>query len=289
MPTRINIKNQLLVVTSLALLLIVIVTFFPDSTWRIIVGLPILLFIPGYVLQAALFPRKTHMDAVERVAFSFGFSIVVVALIGLILNFMPWGIRIHPILVTLTFFILITSVIAWYRRERFVEEDNPTFSLDRILFHRWRTQNLTNKILYIVLVIAITGATGIVAYVLATPKVEENFTEFYLLGFDGKMQDYPKEVVVGEEVETVVVIVNHEHKTVDYRIAIKIDGKTSNTFGPLVLAPDEAWEKTVSFVPERTGDNQKAEFFIYENTESEPYLKPLHLWLNVKEASDIER
>ena len=50
---------------------------------RIPLGLVMVLFVPGYSLIAALFPRKNDLDGIERVALSFGLSIAVVPLIGL--------------------------------------------------------------------------------------------------------------------------------------------------------------------------------------------------------------
>jgi len=52
------------------------------SPIRIILGLPLVLFLPGYSLIAALFPRKDDLDGIERVALSFGLSIAIVPLIG---------------------------------------------------------------------------------------------------------------------------------------------------------------------------------------------------------------
>ncbi len=56
---------------------------------RIPIGLLMVLFVPGYVLIAALFPRKGDLDGIERIALSFGLSIAVVPLIGLGLNYTP--------------------------------------------------------------------------------------------------------------------------------------------------------------------------------------------------------
>ena len=64
-----------------------------DGTIRVILGLPFILFIPGYILIFALFPcRKTDqgIDIIERIALSFGLSIAVVPLIGLGLNYTEW-------------------------------------------------------------------------------------------------------------------------------------------------------------------------------------------------------
>ena len=63
---------------------------------------------------------------------------------------------------------------------------------------------------------------------------------------------------------------------------VKIDGVRNNQVGPLELGHDERWEEIVSFTPDRAGDNQKVEFFLYKNEGSEAY-PTLHLWINVKE------
>ena len=39
---------------------------------RIPLGLAMVLFVPGYVFIAALFPRKTDLEGLERAALSFG-------------------------------------------------------------------------------------------------------------------------------------------------------------------------------------------------------------------------
>ena len=83
---------------------------------RVLFGLPLVLFVPGYVLIAALFPRNDDLDWLERVALSFGLSIAVVPLIGLVLNYTPWGIRLDPVLVSLSAFVLVMAVAATVRR-----------------------------------------------------------------------------------------------------------------------------------------------------------------------------
>ena len=43
------------------------------------------------------------------------------------------------------------------------------------------------------------------------------------------------------------------------------------------------WKVGVSFVPEAAGENQRLEFLLYKYDEVEPCMKPVHLWVNVKE------
>ena len=145
------------------------------------------------------------------------------------------------------------------------------------------SQGFIGKILSIILIVVILGAMGTFGYIIATPEMGEEFTEFYILGLEGKAEDYPKEVVVGEMGRVIVGIINRERETVSYRVEVRIDGARNNEVGPLVLAHDEKWEEAISFTPDRVGDNQKVEFLLYKDGEGEPYLKPLHLWIRVKE------
>ena len=72
----------------------IIVIYLPvlnTTILRILLGLPLVVFIPGYSLIAALFPNNDDITLTERIALSFGLSIAVVPLVGLGLNFTPWG------------------------------------------------------------------------------------------------------------------------------------------------------------------------------------------------------
>ena len=280
---RIRVQNELLLLDIVAIILIIVITFFPSSALRIVLGLPFVLFFPGYTLIAALFPRRNQLGSIERVALSFGLSIAIVPLIGLVFNYTPWGIRLYPILISLTIFILAISSIAWYRRQRLAEVERFTVSLNLSLAP-WRGQSFIDRILSIILIAAILGAMGTLGYVIATPRVGEKFTEFYILGLEGRAADYPKELKVGERGRVIVGIINREQETVSYRLEVRIDGvRNTEEVRLLVLEHGEKWEEIVSFTPGRVGDNQKLEFFLYKNGENEPHPKPLHLWVNVKE------
>jgi len=87
---RIKLGNGLIPINLLVLLLIAIIIMLPATSFRIVLGIPFLLFLPGYVLMTALYPKKEGPDAIERVALSFGLSIALVPLIGLILNYTLW-------------------------------------------------------------------------------------------------------------------------------------------------------------------------------------------------------
>ena len=278
---RIRLQNELLLLNILAVLLIIIITFFPSNVLRIILGLPLVLFFPGHTLTSALFPRRGALDSIERVALSFVLSIAVVALIGMVLNYTPWGIRLYPMLIAISIFILTTSLIAWHRRRRLAEMERFTISLT-FTVAVWRGQSFPDKILSVILIVVVLGTIGTLGYVVATPKIGEKFTEFYILGPEGKAEGYPKELLVGQEVKVIVGVVNREYETVSYRVEVTIDGIRHNEIDPVVLGHEDRWKREVSFTPARLGNNQKVEFLLYKQEQSEAY-RSLHLWVNVIE------
>jgi uncharacterized membrane protein len=284
----------------LTILLAVVIAFCPSSTIaRIILGLPFLLFFPGYTLMTALFPKKGSLGGVERVALSFGLSIAVVPLIGLILNFTPWGIRLNPILISLVVFIIAASGVAWYRREKLPPEERFTVSFNikplfkvKLPFWYWQEESLVYNTVSLVIVVVIAVAIASLTYMVATPKVKvgERFTEFYILGPDGRAENYPTELKVGEEGDVIVGIVNHEQEKVSYTVEVWIDGEKTKLWISgedrdeisVELENEGKWEQKVGFVPQKAG-RQKVEFVLYR--EGEPYFKePPYLWVDVEAA-----
>jgi uncharacterized membrane protein len=79
MSTLKHVPNDLALVIFLTLLCIPFVLIPPlnESPVRIILGLPLVLFLPGYSLIAALFIRKDDLDGIERIALSVGLSIAI--------------------------------------------------------------------------------------------------------------------------------------------------------------------------------------------------------------------
>ncbi len=138
-----------------------------------------------------------------------------------------------------------------------------------------------SNILRIILALTILGALGTLGYVIASPKVGERFTEFYIKGLEGKAIDYPKELALGEEGKVIVGIINREHEAVTYRVEVAIDGVKNNEVGPVALDHDGEWEEIVGFTPGRAGDNQKVEFLLYKQGQNEVYQR-LHLWVDVR-------
>jgi len=157
-----------------------------ETPIRIIPGLPLVLFLPGYSLIAALFPRKDDLDGIERVALSFGLSIAISPLLGLALNYTPFGIRLSPILALLSLFTVSFAIGALVRRSMIPEGERFDVDFGVALINLKESfkaaDTKIDRILSITLVISIVLAIVMVIYVRVTPKQGEKFTEFYVLG-----------------------------------------------------------------------------------------------------------
>jgi len=139
-----------------------------------------------------------------------------------------------------------------------------------------------HKALSIFLIVAIVVALGFIIYMAATPQEGDKFTEFYILGTDGKVQDYPKQVILGEPAHILIGVVNHEYQPASYQAKIKIGGIEISEVNIGTLANGEKWEREISFTPQLSGERQRVDFYLYKNGEDEPYLKePLMLYIDV--------
>ncbi|OPX87360.1 MAG: hypothetical protein A4E54_01716 [Pelotomaculum sp. PtaB.Bin117] len=265
----------------LSVILAVLIILEVSGTARFALGLIFVLFSPGYALIAALFPARDELDVIERVALSFGLSIAVVPLLGLILNYTPWGIRLYSILLTLLVFTILLFVIAIYRRNKLSVEKRfvVSFNADTI---KWSNLSRLDRILSLALAGTIIFTLGGLHYIAAAPKVSAKCTEFYILGPGGEAEGYPHALKTGEEKEVILGIVNHECRPVSYAAEVRMDGYVKARLGPFVLNHGEKKEESVKLSVYEPHENLKVEFLLFKDGESEPY-RFLHLLVNENE------
>jgi len=218
--------DDLIACIALALLLVALVFLAPESTARQILGLVFVLFLPGYAATAALFPENDQIDGIERVALSFGLSIAIVPLIGLGLNFTPWGIRLDPILASVSAFIVGASLVAWQRRMRLPEDERFVIVVD-VEFDFWKMP-LVDKALTIGIAVMLVASVVVLAWAITTPRVGERFTQLAILGPDGMATDYPRNLTIGEDGRVLISVKSFEHRTANYTLAIILTNATEN-------------------------------------------------------------
>ena len=311
---------------TVATVIVVVVPVINETPLRVGFGLLFVLFLPGYAFIAALFPEEgtgptpeaeatdsdfgdRGIDGIERVALSFGLSIAIVPLIGLVLNFSPWGIRLLPVLFSVAGFTLVAAVVGAIRRWELPAEDRL-----KVPYREWIAVGKAevfepdyrfDAALTFVVAVSVVLAVGSVGYAVTAPPPGEQFTEFYLLTEDeqgGLVADnYPTDFEVGQAEPLIVGIGNQEHEEVHYTVVVELQRVAPEENATVVersevarfevtVAHNETWHQQHTIAPDLIGDNLRLQYLLYiDDPQDEPdretaYRDP-HLWIEVEESN----
>jgi uncharacterized membrane protein len=230
------------------------------------------------------------MSDIERIALSFGFSIGVLGLIGIGLNYTPWLIRLEPLMACATGFVVVCVYVSIVRRaavpqdERFSVRVHDVVDSARRIVPQQSTR--FDKALTAVILISIVVSTATFAYLVLAPT-GDTFTELYIMGPSGAAVDYPTQYVLGQVKNVTVGVVNQEQRDTTYDLVIRLNGTSNATTlytENFTLANGETFQKSVPLKPDRIGQNMKMEFLLYRNSDySAPY-RETYLWVNVTKS-----
>lgn len=253
---------------------------------RILLGLTYVLFIPGYCLTTALFPRINDLNNVERLSLSIGLSVACVSILTLLLDWLrlglyPWPILLSELVVTGLFMAIIS------RRRSQIPLD--VIYLPEILRQPLRNSlSLSKRRLYNMLAISLV-VSGLAAWVSFTPISDQSTTEFYILGSEGLIADYPYQVKLNDEVRVNVGVRNGEKREITYHFEVWVTDTLnperrerimrSDTF---LLHPGGKFEQSMFWHMPWAGDDQKVELLLFYTDDSKPYRK-LKMSINVRE------
>lgn len=138
--------------------------------------------------------------------------------------------------------------------------------------------NLDKKISIILIIVLIAAVAGVI-YIILNPNPGEKFTEFYILGPDGKAGNYPTNLSAGQTGNVIVGIVNHEQSTTTYNLIIKLSNNTLKNEN-ITLLNNEKKEVPFSFTASK-GNNQTLNFLLYKMPDNSTIYRSLYLNLNV--------
>jgi len=221
---------------------------------RIILALPVVLFIPGYCFIAALFPKKNDINLIERFVLSIGLTIAVVPMISLVLNFTPWGMNLDPLIAAVTIFTFSMTSVAFYRRSLLPMKERFGILTSGLINSKHHDLSPTRKknndrILSIILVAAIIVSILTTIYIITVPLTGEEYTEFFILGQNRTGTSFPDRIVPMRGYPMFVGITNHEYVTSMYMIETwmvqtEFDN-TTNTSRIITMDPNERMELTL--------------------------------------------
>jgi uncharacterized membrane protein len=304
-----------------------------ETPLRVPLGLAFLLFVPGYVLVAALFPgdegslsketadagddrllispMRSGIDRIERLALSFGTSIALVPLLGLMLNLTIGTVRLESIMLALTGFTLVAALVADARRlERPADE---RFSVPYRGWYRsgrravFAPETRFDGALNVVLALSVILAVGTVSFAIMFPPQGEQFSSISILteddGGEYVAADYPTEFADGESADLVIDVENHERETTEYTVVAleqateTADGETTITeqreldrFETTIAHADSS-AHTFELEPTLTGQDVRVVWLLYPgdvpdepSTDNAEYY--VHLWIDVFDADE---
>jgi len=278
----------------------------------------LIIFVPGYMVTAALFPNRgayklsaeneagkpskesisqdpsqsTHgIDWTERLALSFGCSIAIVPLIGLLLNFSPWGMSLYSVAPATGGFSCLMGFAAYYRRMMLPAKDRLSATFN-FRWPAWREYGGHERLLIASLAVAFLLSLGSLAYVLATAPPAPRLTQFFLLGPGGKAMDYPTALNVSQPGTVIVGVVNREGRATNFSIQISLIGirimnnqtvemnRTTLAWYNLSLENGANWVRAVSFSISFPGA-WKIDFELHMNANFAVVYRELHLYVQV--------
>ena len=253
----------------------------------LVFGAGYVLYVPGYLIQAVLFSHRDDLDGVERTGLSLGLSVALIPLLALLLDALPWGLRVWPIVVgemgLITLFVLAAALRRWSLP---AGQAHSPHTLPHPVGW-WSGLLRSERWLAIIMAGALLLAGLTAAWVLLTPSDADFMTEFYILGPDGLAENFPRHATVGEPLRVTLGVTNLERSAQIYRVEVWVqDGwddtrrqqvGTVDAFGLRVGENRESW--LVWQMPWE-GQDQQVDFLLFTGSGAEPYRR-LRLWLDV--------
>lgn len=207
-----------------------------EGPLRVVPAIPFILFLPGYLATSALFPKTGDLSGPERLALSLGLSMAIVPLVGLTLNFTPWGIRLEPIVISMDLLATVLILATELQRRRL---GDAAFVPD------WPDGRAPSKAdVATVALVALAGMGGFAAVRLTLgPSHTQTFTEFAMVGPSGTLTDLPTTLAPGGLLQIRLMVTNHEDGPVGYEIRPTLDGQPLSPVAVGTLMDGAEWNQ----------------------------------------------
>jgi uncharacterized membrane protein len=258
---------DLALATAIALLMVATSLLLPglSSPLRVAMGMLLLLVLPGYCLMVALFPHRGDIGSLERLAVSFGLSIVVVPIAGLVLANTPWGIRFDSVALALAAFVVVAALIALARRVRLTPDIRFTPQTDPTFLRSFSFAGL---------------GVGVMIALAVGLQLNNTFTALYLLGEEGQLEAFPNHLQAGEPFVLTVAVENREWRPQRYRLEASTDPASIVTVELPRIRVGDVWSEDLELVAPAEPGRHQITVDLYRGRGRTPY-RQVHLDLTV--------
>ncbi|MFC6838454.1 DUF1616 domain-containing protein [Halomarina ordinaria] len=225
----------------------------PGSSLRVVLTLPAILFVPGYALAAAAFPRRapdydaerstarsrasllgrlsanaeTGIDSVERAALGFGLSVALLPILGLVVAADPGPVTATTAAIVVTVLTAALALVATLRRLRVPSEDRYALPVGTWVagVNDATDDTALDTALSVALAVSVVLAAGAFAVGLAAPKDGTQYEDF-TVGVeteDGYLVQagYPTDMNAGDSAELSFLLENNQDRATEYTVVIQ--------------------------------------------------------------------
>lgn len=245
-----------------------------DGIWlwvRVIFGIPIALFLPGYSLQSALFARKNDLTVVERFAISFGMSIAIFPVVVLVLDRLPWGITEWPILISLTIWILICYGFTRAVRGRLDTTERFTVAANFQGKASFSEIGGFGKSLIVAMGFCVALGALLGARIAIANQSGGDATAFYFVNPEYWSDEAHTTFELNRTTHVGIAIDNFEKQEEIFSVLAVLNGELIGITGPIGLKAGWDWEGTLEITPTQTGQNQEIKILLTREGDVDSY------------------
>lgn len=286
------------------------------ATVRVAAGVVTLLFLPGYVTAAALFPRRSLPNSDhtaghepiglrERAVVSFGLSVALLPILALVVGQFTEGFSELVAFGMVAGYVVVVGVVAWIRRRSVPPGERLSLPI-----RAWRAElrngagsGLTkDRVLTIALVASVLLAGGVFGYAAANPADGETYTDFHLLTTNESGEQvsagYPDRLARGEAASVTWGIESHEAESTAYTVVVVLERVSLSDDGAkrietveldresATVAPGEQIHRTHEVDPTMVGENLRLSYYLYrgdapDKASPETAYRHLYIWVDV--------
>jgi uncharacterized membrane protein len=250
---------------------------------RIFFGLMYLGVFPGDALLCLLFPGKSSINFLEQFVFIILLSIGIITLIGFLLNYSPWGIRLESLLFSTEILTSLFYLIAYLRARRVYIKPEATLSIDNA--NLTTTMKKGNKKIQITTLITSMLSFLVLILLLVAAGPKEKYTEFFFLNRNNNLGIERNNYSLGEKIPLNFVVINHEGSIQNYHLLLIENDGAISIIANIKLDDQKQWNQIYVLNLIKLGENQIYKFVLYREGDSEPY-RSLQIVLSVKENTD---
>ena len=238
------------------------------SVFRLLIGVALFFFVPGFFFTVVLFPKKQDLRSLERVSVAVIISVLVSIVDGTVL-LMTLGLDFTTLTLSMSALVAVFATAAFARWRRLPQSD------------RLVVQGAGNPIVLpavgaaICLCLALVGTT----LLLAPHPNEASYSAFYVLDSNRQTVAYPTNVTSGAPFTLILGITNHENSSNTYAGTVSLGNSTLYRFDNLTLIRGQNVERPIRISLTSLGEKQKLKFTLVDSFDK---TYELHLWVNVR-------